>query len=166
MTSEKRNSSSRRVKRSAGPDPDAEINHPCRPIQRLQHRRPGATRPRAAQGFPQDRLHLHRAALLPVDLHARLVGAHGRGVVDVELHQLGRQVDAVGAGLLDGADALVVCTEWNEFRHPDFDRIRSLMKAPVVFDGRNVYVANHLPSKGFTYYAVGIPHVSKGDVVR
>jgi UDPglucose 6-dehydrogenase len=60
---------------------------------------------------------------------------------------------------IDGADALCVCTEWNEFRHPDFDRIRSLLQAPVVFDGRNVYVGNRLPERGFTYHAVGIPFV-------
>jgi len=60
---------------------------------------------------------------------------------------------------IDGADALVVCTEWNEFRHPDFDRIASLLKSPVVIDGRNVYVNYRLPERGFTYYAIGTPFV-------
>jgi UDPglucose 6-dehydrogenase len=60
---------------------------------------------------------------------------------------------------IDGADALVVCTEWNEFRHPDFDRIQTLLRQPVVFDGRNVYVNYRLPQRGFTYFAVGIPFV-------
>ncbi|MCG3133183.1 MAG: UDP-glucose 6-dehydrogenase TuaD [Planctomycetes bacterium] len=63
-----------------------------------------------------------------------------------------KQYDAI-----DGADALVLCTEWNEFRHPDFDRIQSLLKTPVVFDGRNVWCNNRLPERGFTYHAVGIP---------
>ncbi|MCE9635526.1 MAG: UDP-glucose/GDP-mannose dehydrogenase family protein [Planctomycetes bacterium] len=58
---------------------------------------------------------------------------------------------------IDGADALIVCTEWNEFRHPDFDRIQALLRAPVIFDGRNVYVNSRLPERGFTYYAVGMP---------
>ncbi len=58
---------------------------------------------------------------------------------------------------LDGADALVLCTEWNQFRNPDFDRVRSLLKQPVVFDGRNIYCANRLPEKGFTYFGVGLP---------
>jgi UDPglucose 6-dehydrogenase len=59
---------------------------------------------------------------------------------------------------IEGADALVVCTEWNEFRHPDFDRIKTALKAPVVFDGRNVYCTSRLPERGFAYYGVGIPH--------
>jgi UDPglucose 6-dehydrogenase len=58
---------------------------------------------------------------------------------------------------LAGADALVVCTEWNEFRHPDFERIRSTLRDPVVFDGRNIYRAEQLRKLGFTYYGVGIP---------
>jgi UDPglucose 6-dehydrogenase len=56
---------------------------------------------------------------------------------------------------LTGADALVVATEWNEFRRPDFDRMRRLMKTPVVFDGRNVYDFARLTEKGFVYYGVG-----------
>jgi UDPglucose 6-dehydrogenase len=57
---------------------------------------------------------------------------------------------------IEGADALAICTEWNEFRHPDFDRIKQLLRQPVIFDGRNVYVSYGLPAKGFTYYCVGI----------
>jgi len=56
---------------------------------------------------------------------------------------------------VDGADALIVCTEWNQFRNPDFDRLRSLLKEPVVIDGRNIFSASHLPEKGFTYVCVG-----------
>jgi UDPglucose 6-dehydrogenase len=58
---------------------------------------------------------------------------------------------------VDGADALIVCTEWNQFRNPDFDRLRSLLKEPVVFDGRNIFSESHLPEKGFTYVCVGRP---------
>ena len=62
------------------------------------------------------------------------------------------------AGLgLPGADALLLVTEWNEFRHPDFERMRSLMKEPVIFDGRNLYEPSRIRQKGFTYYAVGRP---------
>ena len=57
---------------------------------------------------------------------------------------------------IDGADALLVLTEWNEFRHPDFDRIKSLLKKPVIFDGRNCYVSYDLPGKGFDYTCVGV----------
>ncbi len=56
---------------------------------------------------------------------------------------------------LRGADALVVATEWNEFREPDFTKMRKLMKTPVVFDGRNIYSPKQMASLGFTYYSVG-----------
>jgi UDPglucose 6-dehydrogenase len=56
---------------------------------------------------------------------------------------------------LSGADALVVVTEWNEFREPDFDRMRSLLTAPVVFDGRNIYSPEHMRALGFTYISIG-----------
>lgn len=56
---------------------------------------------------------------------------------------------------LSGADALVVATEWNEFRRPDFDRMKSLMRSPVIFDGRNIYDPQKLADKGFTYYGIG-----------
>jgi UDPglucose 6-dehydrogenase len=56
---------------------------------------------------------------------------------------------------LAGADALAVVTEWNEFREPDFAKMRSLMKAPVVFDGRNIYSPEHMRALGFTYFSIG-----------
>jgi UDPglucose 6-dehydrogenase len=60
---------------------------------------------------------------------------------------------------LAGADALVVCTEWNEFRSPDFDRIHQALRQPLVFDGRNVYSPDHMRRRGFKYYSVGRPPV-------
>lgn len=56
---------------------------------------------------------------------------------------------------LDGADCMLLLTEWNEFRRPDFDKIKSLMKAPVIFDGRNQYDANRLKQRGFEYHCIG-----------
>ncbi len=56
---------------------------------------------------------------------------------------------------LSGADALAVVTEWNEFREPDFAKMRSLMKTPVVFDGRNIYSPEHMRALGFTYFSIG-----------
>ena len=56
---------------------------------------------------------------------------------------------------LDGADALVLVTEWKPFRHPDFSRIKSLMKTPVVFDGRNQYDRDLLRESGFEYVGIG-----------
>ena len=57
---------------------------------------------------------------------------------------------------LEGADALVLVTEWNEFRHPDFDRMKQLMRKPVVFDGRNIYAGRDLQAHGWTWYGIGI----------
>jgi UDPglucose 6-dehydrogenase len=56
---------------------------------------------------------------------------------------------------LEGADALVVVTDWNEYRHPDFDRIKSTLRSPVVVDGRNLYDAQKLRALGFTYSSIG-----------
>ena len=53
-------------------------------------------------------------------------------------------------------DALVICTEWSEYRQPDFDHIRSIMNSPVIFDGRNLYNRAMLENLGFKYYAIGI----------
>jgi UDPglucose 6-dehydrogenase len=56
---------------------------------------------------------------------------------------------------LIGADALAIVTEWNEFREPDFDRMRTLLRAPIVFDGRNLYSPEHMRALGFTYFSIG-----------
>ena len=56
---------------------------------------------------------------------------------------------------LDGADALVICTEWSEFRNPDFAEMKARLKAPVVFDGRNIYDPDHMAELGFAYWSVG-----------
>jgi UDPglucose 6-dehydrogenase len=56
---------------------------------------------------------------------------------------------------LAGADALAIVTEWNEFREPDFGKMRSLLKAPVIFDGRNIYSPEQMRALGFTYFSMG-----------
>ena len=56
---------------------------------------------------------------------------------------------------LRGADALAVVTEWSEFRTPDFQKIKRLLKKPVIFDGRNIYNQDELRKMGFTYYGIG-----------
>jgi UDPglucose 6-dehydrogenase len=61
-----------------------------------------------------------------------------------------RSVDAV-----QGADALVIVTEWREFRSPDFDFLKTALSAPVIFDGRNIYDPAHMAREGFSYYSVG-----------
>jgi len=56
---------------------------------------------------------------------------------------------------VEGADALLVVTEWQAFRNPDFDRIKDAMLSPAVFDGRNIYSPDVMREMGFTYYGVG-----------
>jgi UDPglucose 6-dehydrogenase len=56
---------------------------------------------------------------------------------------------------LDGADALMVVTDWNEYRHPDFDRIKRSLRRPIVIDGRNLYDPAKMDRMGFTYRSIG-----------
>ncbi|MFV1980039.1 MAG: UDP binding domain-containing protein, partial [Rhodothermia bacterium] len=58
---------------------------------------------------------------------------------------------------LEGADALVICTEWNEFRRPDFARMSNLMSNQVILDGRNLYDPREVASFGFHYESIGRP---------
>jgi UDPglucose 6-dehydrogenase len=58
---------------------------------------------------------------------------------------------------LDGADGLFVVTEWNEFRQPDFDRMKKLMREPTIFDGRNLYDPRKTRERGFKIYSIGRP---------
>ena len=60
---------------------------------------------------------------------------------------------------LDGADALVVMTEWGEFRTPDLAEMRARMKTPVIFDGRNIFNCEQMRAAGFCYYSIGRPRV-------
>jgi UDPglucose 6-dehydrogenase len=56
---------------------------------------------------------------------------------------------------LEGADALAIVTEWQEFRSPDFDRMKTALSEPVIFDGRNIYDPRVMAQLGFTYYSIG-----------
>jgi len=62
--------------------------------------------------------------------------------------------------VLTGADALIVCTEWSEFRAPSFTRLKDQLKAPVIFDGRNIFGRKDMQTLGFTYYSIGRPSVT------
>jgi UDPglucose 6-dehydrogenase len=68
--------------------------------------------------------------------------------------RIGYAKDAYAA--LDGADALLLVTEWREFRVPDWDRIKKALKQPVVFDGRNIYSGPELRAQGFAYHGIGV----------
>jgi UDPglucose 6-dehydrogenase len=69
------------------------------------------------------------------------------------LPQVEMAVDAYA--LADGADALVVCTEWNEFRHLDLEQVRRRMRRPILVDGRNIYEPIHMAALGFDYRGFG-----------
>ena len=60
---------------------------------------------------------------------------------------------------LAGVDGLIIMTEWNEFRRPDFAKVKGAMKSPLVFDGRNIYNPGQMKSLGFEYYSIGRPEV-------
>jgi UDPglucose 6-dehydrogenase len=56
---------------------------------------------------------------------------------------------------VDGADALAIVTEWNEYRHPDLRRVKEALRRPIVVDGRNLYDPARMQSLGFTYFSIG-----------
>jgi UDPglucose 6-dehydrogenase len=76
-----------------------------------------------------------------------------------EARKLLKNVDIVDTAMaaLEGADALAIVTEWNEFREPDYGRIRKLMRSPAIFDGRNIYNPESMRSQGFQYFSMGRP---------
>jgi UDPglucose 6-dehydrogenase len=65
--------------------------------------------------------------------------------------------------VLQGADALLICTEWGVFRNPDFDRVKSMMNDAVIFDGRNLFDLEEMTEKGFYYSSIGRNLVSIND---
>jgi len=74
-----------------------------------------------------------------------------RKIFGAELHYHDHQYDT-----LDGAEALLIVTEWNEYRNPDFDYIKHRMAVPVIFDGRNLYDVKRLSQLGFQYSGIGV----------
>jgi UDPglucose 6-dehydrogenase len=85
------------------------------------------------------------------------VVAHDPVAMTEARHRLGGRI---GYGeseyaTLAGADALVVVTDWHEYRHPDFARIKAQLRTPVIVDGRNLYSGERLRDMGFTYRSIG-----------
>jgi UDPglucose 6-dehydrogenase len=60
---------------------------------------------------------------------------------------------------LQNADVLLICTEWNEFRRPNWDEVKRRMRRPLVFDGRNLYEPRQMAADGIDYFCIGRPHV-------
>ena len=87
-------------------------------------------------------------------------GATVRAFDPVALENLGKEFPAAEHAkdmyhALEGADALIIATEWNEFRAPDFDRVAKLMPSRLIFDGRNLYKRDTMHAHGFAYHSVG-----------
>jgi UDPglucose 6-dehydrogenase len=92
------------------------------------------------------------AAGATVTAYDPVASAHAQAL----LHDVAavRFADSQGEAL-QGADALLIVTEWKEFRSPDFDAIKASLKRPVIFDGRNLYDPKWVRGMGFEYFAIG-----------
>ena len=87
-------------------------------------------------------------------------GDNARAVLSENTHV---QILADQYACLEQADALAVLTDWNQFRNPDFSRVKSLLQQPVLFDGRNLYSSSYLYSLGFYYACIGRPTLIPPD---
>ncbi len=87
------------------------------------------------------------------------VTAHDPEAIANARAQIGNGIDYVEEPYqaLEGAEALVLCTEWNEYRIPDFERMGKLMKRRLIFDGRNIYPEDLMRESGFERHGVGVP---------
>ncbi|TVP55077.1 MAG: UDP-glucose/GDP-mannose dehydrogenase family protein [Gemmatimonadales bacterium] len=81
-----------------------------------------------------------------------------RRILDGRVH-----FDNDNYGVLEGADALLIHTEWLPYRRPDFERIRTLLRRPLIFDGRNIFPLRQMEALGFEYHSVGRPAVVAGN---
>ncbi len=87
---------------------------------------------------------------------------------NVKKYELGDKVEYAEQAMdaLKGVHALAINTEWDMFRHPDFDEIKSAMETPIIFDGRNLYDPAQMRQLGFTYYSIGRPPVNSESLVE
>jgi UDPglucose 6-dehydrogenase len=87
------------------------------------------------------------------------VRAHDPEALHTAASELGRGVQMVedGYDAVDGADGLVIFTDWQKFRTPDFDLMASKMRQKVIFDGRNLYDPRAMAKRGFQYICIGRP---------
>ncbi|MEK7842556.1 MAG: UDP-glucose/GDP-mannose dehydrogenase family protein, partial [Deltaproteobacteria bacterium] len=85
------------------------------------------------------------------------IKAHDPEAMDEAKKVFGNRIEYVQNNyeVVKGADAIAVITEWNEFRRPNFEKMKRLMKTPVIFDGRNIYDPKEMRHLGFTYYGIG-----------
>ena len=88
---------------------------------------------------------------------ASIVAHDPVAMAECRRHALGERIEYAATPMqaLEGSDALILVTEWNEFRRPDFEAMRDALKRPVVFDGRNIYPRRTLEELGFKYVGIG-----------
>src|SRR5688572_6890066 len=93
---------------------------------------------------------------LLTDAGAKVV-AHDPVALDEARRRIGNTIEFASQAYdaVQGADALAIMTDWNEYRHPDFERIRSSLRQPVVVDGRNLYDSEKMLGLGFRYFSIG-----------
>ncbi len=109
---------------------------------------------------------IREAPSIAIMKKAMAAGASVVAYDPVAMHNLSREEPNIAVSedmyaMLDGCDALVICTEWNEFRSPNFGDIRRRLKHPVIFDGRNLYKLDQMERAGFEYHSVGRPTAGK-----
>ena len=85
------------------------------------------------------------------------VVAHDPAAMEEAQRRLGDTIEYAenNYDALTGADALVIVTDWNEYRHPDFGRMKEALRRPIIIDGRNLYAPEKLTALGFTYRSFG-----------
>lgn len=83
-----------------------------------------------------------------------------KGVMGDKINYVSNQYDA-----LNNADALIIATEWNEFRTPDFDRMKSVLKHHVIFDGRNLFGLDYIQKEGFHYESIGRKIITNSNTI-
>ena len=98
------------------------------------------------------------ATVQAYDPEARDVAAE---IFAPEIHEGKVRICERSMDCIDGADALFIVTEWRLFHHPDFEQLSTKLKAPVIFDGRNIYDPKQMHSLGFTYFGIG-----RGDSIK
>ena len=96
------------------------------------------------------------------------ISAHDPAAMDEARRRLGDRGGRIryaetGYDALNGADALVIVTDWNEYRHPDFNRLKGTLRRPIVIDGRNLYDPRKMANVGLTYYSLGRRSVGAGE---
>jgi UDPglucose 6-dehydrogenase len=92
-----------------------------------------------------------------LDAGAKVVAHDPVAIDEARAHHFGDEITYVQTNYdaLEGADALVIHTEWHPYRRPDLERMRKAMATPLVFDGRNLYDPDTMSEHGFEYYSIG-----------